>query len=94
MINSFKNRLTALREILEYKNKIQETRCLNFRKEEQTKKELNALKTEKDEGLELLQENIKKKQQVLVETKQNYRRNRIGRKNRKKDRWNRKIKNK
>ena len=30
----FKNRLTALREISEYKNKIQDTRDLNFKKEE------------------------------------------------------------
>ena len=55
MITEFKNRLTALREILEYKNKVQETRDLNFKKEEQINKELNALITEQDEELELLQ---------------------------------------
>ena len=38
---------------------VQETRYLNFKKEEQTKKELNALKTKKDGELELLQENLK-----------------------------------
>ena len=59
MINSFKNRSTDLREILGYKNKIQETRGLNLKNQEQTKKELNALKTEKDEELELLQEDLK-----------------------------------
>ena len=42
--------------MLEYKNKMEET---NFKKEEQINEELNALIAEKDEELELLQENLK-----------------------------------
>ena len=38
MIKKFKNKLTALKEILEYKNKIQAIRSLNFKEEEQVNK--------------------------------------------------------
>ena len=54
VIKKFENKLTALREFLEHKSKIQEINFqfsifyfLNFKKEEQIKKELNALKTKK-----------------------------------------------
>ena len=55
----FKNKLTALKEIVEYKNKIQEIRGLNFKKEEQVKKELNELETKKDEVLQELEEALR-----------------------------------
>ena len=58
MITEFENKLATLNRILSYKNKIQEIRDLNFKKEEQTKKELNALRVEKEEELEFLQENL------------------------------------
>ena len=57
MIKKFKNKLTALKEI-EYKNKIQEIRSLNFNEEEQVKKELNELETKKDEELKELEESL------------------------------------
>ena len=34
MIKKFKNKLTSLKEILKYENKIHEIKCLNFKKEE------------------------------------------------------------
>ena len=55
----FKNKLTALKEIVEYKNKIQEIRGLNFKKEEQVKKKLNELETKKDEVLQELEEALR-----------------------------------
>ena len=58
VIAGFKNKLAALNRILSYKNKIHKIRCLNFKREEQVKDELNNLKLEKDEELELLQENL------------------------------------
>ena len=57
MIKKIKNKLTALKEI-EYKNKIQEIRGLNFKEEEQVKKELNELETKKDEELKELEESL------------------------------------
>ena len=58
VITEFENELATLNRILSYKNKIQEIRDLNLKKEEQTKKELNALRVEKEEELEFLQENL------------------------------------
>ena len=55
MIKKLKNILTALKVLLEYENKIQEVRGLNFEEEEQVKKELNELETKKDEELKLLE---------------------------------------
>ena len=40
MIKKFKNKLIALKEILEYENKIEETRDLNFKEEEQVIKRI------------------------------------------------------
>ena len=57
MIKKIKNKLIALKEI-EYKNKIQEIRGLNFKEEEQVKKELNELETKKDEELKELEESL------------------------------------
>ena len=53
MIREFKNKSAALNKILSYENKINEIRSLNFKSEEQVKEELNKLKTEKDEEMEL-----------------------------------------
>ena len=53
MIKKFKNKLTALKETLKDENKINEIRSLNFKKEKQIKKELNALEAKKNEELEL-----------------------------------------
>ena len=54
VITEFKKKVAALNKILSYKNKIQETRDFNFKKEEQTEKELNTLRAEREEELELL----------------------------------------
>ena len=45
MIKKFKNKLTALKEILKDENKIYEIGSLNFENEEQIRKELNELET-------------------------------------------------
>ena len=47
MIKKFENKLTALKEILKDKNKINEIRNLSFKKEQQIKEELNELKIKK-----------------------------------------------
>ena len=36
-IKKFKNKITVLKELLQYENKIQDTRGLNFEEEEQVK---------------------------------------------------------
>ena len=56
MIKKIENKLTALKEILEYENKIEEIRDLNFKEEEQVKKQLNELEIKKDEELKELVE--------------------------------------
>ena len=57
-IKKFKRKLTALRALLEYENKIQEIKGLNFEMEEQVKDELNELETKKDEELKELKERL------------------------------------
>ena len=59
VIKKCKNKLTALTILLEYENKIQEIRGLNFEVEEQVKKELNELETKKDEKLKKLEESLR-----------------------------------
>ena len=58
-IKKFKNKLTVLKEILRDEEKINKIKALNLKKEEQAEKELNKLEKEKDEELEMLQENLK-----------------------------------
>ena len=58
VITESKNRLTALREILEYKNKIHETRNLNLKREEQVENESDKLETEGDKELKLLKKDL------------------------------------
>ena len=55
MIKKFKNKLTALKKILKDGNKINDTRILSFKKEEQVKKKLDELETKKNEELEKLE---------------------------------------
>ena len=57
IIKELKYKLTALRELLEYENKIKEIRNIQKRRKSQKKseKELNELKTKKDEELEYLE---------------------------------------
>ena len=57
-IKKFKNKLIALKVLLEYENKIQEIRGLNFEEEEQVKKELNELETKMDEELKELEQSL------------------------------------
>ena len=55
VIKKFKNKLTALKKILKDGNKINDTRILSFKKEEQVKKKLDELETKKNEELEKLE---------------------------------------
>ena len=48
IIKKFKNELIALKTLLQYENKTQELRELNFEEKEQVKKELNELDIDKN----------------------------------------------
>ena len=58
LIRKIKNELTALKEILEYENKVEEMRDVNFKEEEQVIKELDELETKQDEELKELEESL------------------------------------
>ena len=57
VIAEFKNKLAALNRTLSHKNEIQEITGLNF-KPELSKDQLYELKTERDEEMELLKEDL------------------------------------